>query len=103
MIKGLALFGELILAEISKGKKELLETIEQKMEEHDLVHYLNEKYDFAIDFEKQYDVQAMETFFTENRLNYSDWSRKFGLMNDEDGLLAVIACILNEYEINCVE
>ena len=86
----LQLFGLEIIALISQGKSEMIEQVEQHIDDGDLIQYIREKY-------------------KDNMFNLEDWNqafavysgyiqgnerRKFGICNDNEGLLLIVALIL---------
>lgn len=98
--KGLDVLAFEIIPLISTGEKETISTIEKELDNNNLVTYLNRKYksNFMVDFEDgTYDISKLNECF----LNYSGYvqgneSRKFGVVKEEDGLLLVLALIVNE-------
>ena len=90
-LKGIGLFSLDILHLISIGKKESISEIEQHFDNGDVVEYLNKKYaaDFMVKFDDHtYDNKAINKYFS----NYAGYisgneSGKYGIVNDDDGLL----------------
>lgn len=88
-----------IISLISKGYSESIFKIEEELDKSNLVDYLNTKYrkDFMANFEDgTYDLQELNKYFSD----YSGYiqgneSRKFGVYNANEGLLLVIALIIN--------
>lgn len=104
-LTGMGLFSLEILHVISMGKKELISEIEKHFEEGNVVEYLDEKYaeDFYVKFDNStYDNQALNKYFS-NYAGYIDGNerRKYGIMNDDDGLLLILALITDKLEIEC--
>lgn len=101
-LKVIGLFQLEILHLVSIGKKESIETIEKCMDEGNLIEYLFNKYkeDFFIVFDNEiYDNEALNQYFQ----NYSGYiqgneSRKYGIMNETDGLLLIPALICDKIE-----
>ena len=86
-----------IIALISDGKKEMVETIENKLEEGCIIEYLGDKY------------PVMANVYNEKLpYNYDDWNKalgkytwvrgresgKYGIENKDDGLLLLLAFVL---------
>ena len=101
-LKGIGLFQLEVLHLISIGKRESFETIEKAIENGNLIEFIYEKYrsDFFILFDNSvYDNEALNSYFQ----NYSGYisgneSRKYGIMNDNDGLLLIPALISDKIE-----
>ena len=93
-------FAQEIIALISSGKKETITDIEKHMCDGDLVQYIREKYydDLSNEFkdDKICNIKAWNDAFT-NYYGYvnGDENRKFGIVNEEDGLLLVVTLIIN--------
>lgn len=96
-IKGLAFD---VLALIANGEKETIKKIEEEIAKNNITNYLHEKYseNMMIPLGKDciYDLKA----WNENFLNYSGWvegneSRKFGITNEDDGLLLLLGLIID--------
>jgi len=104
-LTGLGFLSIEILHLISIGKKEKISVIEKHFEQNDLVEYLNQKYnnDFFVKFDnKTYDNTQINKYFA----NYTGYiegneSRKYGIMNEEDGLLLILALINDKVETEC--
>ncbi|MGL5480007.1 MAG: hypothetical protein ACRDCB_13260 [Clostridium sp.] len=95
-IKSLALE---IIGLISRGRNETISAIEREIENNRIVHYINNKYcnEFTMVFDDRcpYDI---EHWNVELGL-FSDYvegneSRKFGIVKEEDGLLLLLALLL---------
>lgn len=95
----LELFGYEIIALISRGHKETIATIEKQMESENIIQYIRDKYD----------GELFNTFSDEAPYNYDDWNkafakysgwiegqerRKYGVEDEEDGLLLLLALVL---------
>ena len=95
----LQLFGLEIIALISQGKSEMIEQVEQHIDDGDLIQYIREKYK----------DNMFNTFDDDCPYNLEDWNqavavysgyiqgnerRKFGICNDNEGLLLIVALIL---------
>lgn len=88
-----------IIALISNGNTETITKIEEELDNNNLVTYLNTKYEenFMVDFVNgPYDIQELNQYFAD----YSGYiqgneSRKFGIFNENDGLLLVVGLIIN--------
>lgn len=101
-LKGIGLLQLQILHLISLGKKESIEIIEKHIDEGNLIEYLFNKYreEFFIVFDNEvYDNEALNLYFN----NYSGYiqgneSRKYGIMNVNDGLLLILALISDKIE-----
>lgn len=104
-LTGLGLFSMEIIHLISIGICEDFHDIENRFKENNLVEYLGEKYDeyFYLKFDNStYDNKQINKYFN----NYSGYiegneSRKYGIMNDKDGLLLILALIFDEVEKAC--
>ena len=87
----LQLFGLEIIALISQGKSETIEQIEQHIDAGNLIQYIREKYK----------DNMFNTFDDWNQAfaGYSEYIQgnersKFGIYNDNEGLLLIVALIL---------
>lgn len=103
-LKGIGLFQLQILHLISIGKKESIKTIEEHMEKGDLIEYLFNKYKkhFSIIFDNTiYDNESLNQYF-QNCIGkiQGNESRKYGIMNEDDGLLLIPASISDTIEIS---
>lgn len=106
-LKGIGFFQLEVLHLISIGKKESIETIEKHIDEGNLIEYIFNKYrdEFSIVFNNEtYDNEALNLFFQ----NYSGYvqgneSRKYGIMNETDGLLLILALISDKIEHSSVD
>ena len=106
-LKGIGLFQMQILHLISIGKKENLETIEQHMYDGDLIEYIFNKYsdDFYVPFDNNiYDNKTLNSFFQKYVGGIEgNEDRKYGIMNNEDGLLIILAFIGEKTERASIE
>lgn len=105
-LTGIGLFSLEILHLISVGKKETLKDIESHLDTADLIEYLSQKYDeeFSIKFDNtNYDNSEINKYFT----NYSGYiegneDRKYGILNQDDGLLLILALLTDKIERECI-
>jgi len=105
-LTGIGLFLLEVLRLISAGKKETLKDIETHLDDADLVEYLSKKYDsqFNVKFDDtQYDNSEINKYFT----NYSGYiegneDRKYGILNQDDGLLLILALLTDKIERECI-
>ena len=101
--KGLKLLGFEVLALISKGYKETIEDIEKQLDDNNLVNYLQLKYkdEFAINLLSDiYDINELNQAFGDfSGYIQGNESRKYGIENDDEGLLIVLALILEQLEL----
>ena len=95
----LQLFGLEIIALISQGKSETIEQIEQHIDAGNLIQYIREKYKDnmfnAFDDDCPYNLEDWNQAFA----GYSEYIQgnersKFGIYNDNEGLLLIVALIL---------
>lgn len=101
-LKGIGLFVLEIIGLISSGEKEKVSDIEKHIDNNDVVEYIYNKYKnkFSIHFDgSTYSNSAINKYFN----NYSGYiegneSRKYGIFNEEDGLLLIIALITDKIE-----
>ena len=101
-LNGLGLFQLEILHLISIGKQESFETIENALEEGHLIEYIFEKYrnEFVVSFDNHvYNNETLNSYFQ----SYSGYisgneTRKYRIMNENDGLLLILALISDEIE-----
>lgn len=100
---GLRSLGYDVISLISSGYTEQLSIIEREASNNTLVNYLREKYKdnmyvFGSDT-LPYDVKELNEYFFNLScyLVANDARRKLGIINIEDGLLAILALILNNY------
>ena len=93
MNKKICCFALEILNLISCNKKESLTVIEEKLSEHKLAEYIVNNY--GTEFSCDYDCDEINFMF-EKYSGYFDGieNRKFGLKNQDDGLLFILALIL---------
>ncbi len=89
-----------VVALISAGHKETISEVEKHMYDNDLVYFIYEKYEdsFETDFGRnsKYDIESYNQFFWDmsGYINGNE-SRKYGIINENDGLLLIIAVILD--------
>ena len=106
-LKGLGLFMIGLVELVGSGVKESITTIEKHIDDNDIVEFLSQKYDdiLSIKFDNSiYDNKAINKYFS----NYSgvvdgNESRKFGVSNEEDGVLLLIALIADIVETKCIK
>ena len=102
---GLGLFSLSIIHLVSIGEKENFETVEDHINEGNVVEYLFEKYKdhFMISFDNRiYNNQQLNAYFK----SFSGWiegneGRKCGIVGEENGLLLLIALVMeliNQHE-----
>lgn len=101
-LKGIGLFQLEVLHLISIGKKESIEDIEKSMEDGNLIEYIFNKYreKFFVAYDNQiYDNETLNQYF-QNYCGYiqGNESRKYGIMNENDGLLLILALISDKIE-----
>lgn len=101
--KGLRSLGYDIINLVSRGYSENLHTISKEAENKNVVNYLRGKYKedmFAFGGDTlPYDIDELNEYFYQLSiyLGENDARRKLGIMKQEDGLLALLAIILNNY------
>lgn len=99
---GLDLLAFRVIAVISSGNKENIEKIEEELNKSNLVTYLNEKYKdiFMVNFEQTYNIDELNNYFT-NFAGYvqGNEGRKYGVINNDDGLLLTLALIIDGLEL----
>ena len=105
-LKGIGLFQLEVLHLISIGKKESIETIEKHIDDGNLFEYIFNKYrdEFSTVFDNgTYDNEALNLYF-HNYIGYiqGNESRKYGIMNETDGLLLIPALISDKIEQSSV-
>ena len=93
---GMDLFAQAILSQISSGKTESVSTIIEKMEKKNIVHYLYNKYKddcfLSLDDSCPYNVDAWEeTYYSFSYITENDARRKWGICNEDDGLLLLVS------------
>ena len=106
-LKGIGLFQLEVLHLISIWKKENIEDIEKHIDDGSLIEYIFSKYrdEFFVVFDNEvYDNKALNLYFQ----NYSGYiqgneSRKYGIMNETDGLLLILALISDKIEYSSVD
>lgn len=106
-LTGIGLFSLEILHLISVGEKETITDIETHLDNTDLVEYLSKKYDseFSVKFDNtKYDNCEINKYFA----NYSGYiegneDRKYGILNQDDGLLLILALLTDKVERECIK
>ena len=101
-LKGIGLFALEVMHLISSGKKETLATVEEHFEKKDIVEYLSSKYkdEFFIVFDNSiYDNEQINLYFF-NYVGYIEGNerRKYGIMNEDDGLLLIVSLLTDKIE-----
>ena len=100
-LRGIGLFALQVIGLVSAGKKETIAEIERHFESRDLVEYLYRKYAkhfyVSYDGDSPYDSAALNFYF----FNYCGYiegneSRKYGIVNDNDGLLLIPALLMDK-------
>lgn len=104
-LKGIGLFQLSVIHLISIGKKESIKEIEEHFASSDLIDYLYLKYqsDFLDKFDNScYNNVSLNAYFEQfHGYIESNEQRKYGIMNNDDGLLLILALISDEVEYNC--
>lgn len=105
-LTGIGLFSLEILHLISAGKKETLKDIEAHLDTADLIEYLSQKYheEFSIKFDNtNYDNSEINKYFANYR-GYIEGNedRKYGILNQDDGLLLILALLTDKIERECI-
>ncbi len=104
-LTGIGLFTVEVIHLISAGKHENFAEIEKHFENRDLVEYLSTKYaeHFFAQFDgTMYDNAAINQYFFEyTGYIQGNERRKYGIMNDEDGLLLIPALLMDRVETEC--
>lgn len=101
-LKGIGLLGLEVLHLISLGKKESIHDVKKHFEENDIIEYIFKKYEknFTISLDNSiYDNKSLNSYFHK----YSDYIdgneyRKYGIQNDDDGLLLIVALMMDKLE-----
>lgn len=96
----LQLFAMETIALISLGKKETITDIEKHMGDGDLIQYIRNKYhdDMFNTFEDDcpYNLDDWNKAFTEyDGYIQGNERRKYGIMNEDEGLLLIVALVLD--------
>jgi hypothetical protein len=103
-LTGLGFFCEQVIHLISLGKKEMTSIIEEHLDKKDLIEYISTKYskDFLAEFpDTRYNFNQLNKLFSNNDFIPTSKYEKYGLMNDDDGLLEILAIVANEIEYRC--
>lgn len=103
-LAGLGHFSIEILHLISIGMKENISIIEKHFEQNNLVEYLSKKYEeiFFITFDnKTYDNTQINKYFYNYAEYIKDNESRYGIMNEEDGLLLILVLISEKVEKEC--
>ncbi len=101
-LKGLGLFSLELLHLVSIGKKETFGEVEKHFEEKDIIEYIYNKYkdEFFINFDNgTYNNSVLNEYF----YNYSSYApgneyRKYGIANEDNGLLLIVALVFDVFE-----
>ncbi len=99
---GIGLFAIEIIGLVSSGEKESLSVVEEHFRRNDLVDYIFDKYKnkFSTAFDNSiYDNAAINKYFSE----YAGYiqgneDRKYGIANEDDGLLLIVSLIFDKVE-----
>jgi hypothetical protein len=86
-------FGLDIVDLISKGKKETVSIIEEKIDDGNLIDFLSNQYNLNFSYDERDAEKLKKTF--DLAYTHGDSERKFMINNPDDGLLLVIAIIFN--------
>jgi len=96
-LRKMGLFQLTICHLISAGKKETIEEVENHICNESLVEYLFEKYkDYIFDFQivaEEYAKPLNKYFSDYDGYIQGNENRKYGIMNENDGLLLILALI----------
>lgn len=94
-------FAQNIVMLISKGKKESIQKVLEEIDQKHIVHYLYEKYRTDMRFIPIESVYEEDADIWENEYNrrfagtpISDAGNKWGIFNEEDGLLLLVSLTL---------
>lgn len=106
-LRGIGFFLQEILHLVSLEKKETIENVIEHFKKKDIIEYISEEYknEFSFSFDNSnYDNAALNQFF----YDYSDYryqtaSRKYGLINHDDGLLLILALITEKIEESSID
>lgn len=95
----LQLFGLELISLISQGKTETLEEVGKHIDSGDVIQFIREKYrgNMFNTFEEDcpYDLEDWNKAFSKyNGYIQGNERRKYGICNDDDGLLLLVALIL---------
>lgn len=105
-LMGIGLFQSTILHLISLGKRETFGEIENNMKNGCIVEYICEKYKeyIVIPFNNSvYDNNTLNLFFQDNvGCIEGNETKKYGIMNENDGLLLIPALISDRIEREAV-
>lgn len=105
-LKGIGLFCMEVLHLVSIGKTETIDEVEMHFEKQDIIEYIYKKYKphFFINFEcGTYNNKVLNEFF----YNYSSYipsreQSKFGIENENDGLLLIVSLVMDLFEHNAI-
>ena len=104
-LKRIGIFAQEIVHLISYSKKEKVRDIEEHFDSNNLVEYLYTKYksDFSNSFDgKNPENEAINAYFNQ----YAGYivgneDRKYGIKNEDDGLLLILALIFEKVKDEC--
>ena len=90
------LFAQELLAQVSSGKTETVTKIIEEMEKKNVVRYLYNKYRgdwfLSLDDNCPYNVDDWEEkYYQYSYITENDARRKWGICNEEDGLLLLVS------------
>lgn len=100
---GLKKFADYLIYLISISQKELIKKVEEEARNNNLVTYICEKYKTKLaglgEIPNMYDIESLNKYFSmkANFLFTANSSVPFINMNEDDGLLALVAVILQNY------
>lgn len=96
-----------LIALINDKYTETITKVEEELDNNNLVTYLNKKYkeNFMADFENgPYDINELNNYFADfSGYVQGNESRKFGVSNEENGLLLVLALTINGLRLPTVK
>lgn len=102
-LKGIGLFAFELVHLVSLGKQEIFDTIEEHISKGNIVEYIYEKYknDFSIPFssDSPYDISAINKYYNNfDGVINGEERRKYGIEKQTDGLLLLIAVLMDKVE-----
>lgn len=101
-LMGIGLFASQVVSLISSGEKEKLSIIEKHFGENDVVEYIFNKYQdkFSIKFDNStYNNSAINKYFFDyDGYIQGNENRKYGIINEDDGLLLILSLIFDKVE-----
>lgn len=105
-LKGMGLFCMEVLHLVSIGKTEKINEVEKHFESKDTIEYIYRKYRpyFSVNFDcSVYNYKCLNEYF----YNYSSYipgeeQRKYGIENENDGLLLIVSLVMDAFEQNAI-